>query len=66
MTCLMYYTDDPIADFNRWDRERQREYDRLPKCKGCGEGVYPSDAVCIDDDYYHSDCFDEGGDEDGS
>jgi formylmethanofuran dehydrogenase subunit E len=36
----MYYTDDPVADFNRYDREQARREARLPKCAYCGEAIY--------------------------
>ena len=36
----MYYTDDPIADFNRRDRDQARREARLPKCANCGEPIY--------------------------
>ena len=34
------WTDDPIADFNRYDRERQAEEARYPKCDICGEPMF--------------------------
>lgn len=41
----MQYTDDPIADFNAYDRELQEWRDSLPVCANCGEP--------IQDDYYY-------------
>lgn len=35
----MYLSDNPIADFDRYDAERQREEDRLPVCEICGEPI---------------------------
>lgn len=35
----MYYTYDPVADFNRYDADRQRELDRLPICAECGHPI---------------------------
>lgn len=37
-------TNDPIADFNRWDAEQEEWRKRLPKCNACGEYI---------DDYYY-------------
>lgn len=34
------WTDDPIADFNRYDREREAEEARYPKCHDCGEPMF--------------------------
>lgn len=42
----MYRTDDPIADFNRYEAEQQRKLDKLPKCDICGEP--------IQDDYFYN------------
>ena len=36
----MYRTDDPIADFDRWDREQAEHEERLPHCAICGEAIY--------------------------
>ena len=36
----MYRTDDPIADFDRWDAEQAAYEARLPHCDYCGEPCY--------------------------
>lgn len=36
----MYRTDDPVADFERYDAEMAREEARLPRCEYCGEAIY--------------------------
>lgn len=41
----MCWTDDPIADFNRYDRELEKKEAKLPKCSDCGEPIY--------DEYYY-------------
>ena len=41
----MYRTDDPLADFARYDRRQQSRLNRLPKCDYCGEP--------IEDDYLY-------------
>lgn len=40
----MGFTNDPVADFERHDRECQKWLDSLPKCVHCKEP--------IQDDYY--------------
>lgn len=55
----MFITDDPIADFNRWDAEQERWLKKLPKCKRCGERIQQERAVCIDGGYYCDECLDE-------
>lgn len=34
---MVFYSDDPIADYDRYDRERQEWEDSLPHCEHCGE-----------------------------
>lgn len=42
---MFYRTDDPLADFDRWDAEQQAALNKLPKCAECGEPIQ-------DDCYY--------------
>ena len=35
----IYLSGDPHADFDRWDREQQRQLDRLPECSECHEPI---------------------------
>lgn len=39
------WTDDPIADFERYDAEQQAQLDKLPVCTYCDEPVQ--------DDFYY-------------
>lgn len=41
----MYRTNDPLADFQRWDSDRERALTKLPKCSECDEYIQ-------DDKYY--------------
>lgn len=54
----MYRTDDPIADYDRWEREQELRTAKLPECDICGRH--------IEDHYYNlygeiccEDCLDE-------
>lgn len=40
----MRYSDDPLADFNAYDRDRQQKQRNLPQCDYCNE--------TLDDVYY--------------
>lgn len=42
---MMMYTDDPVADFDRYDAEQQERIAELPECDYCG--------IKIADDYYY-------------
>ena len=55
----MYRTDDPYADFDTWDRERQERLERLPRCANCEEHIQQEKAVCINGDYYCDECLDD-------
>ena len=41
----MYRTDDPIADFDRWEREQALRTADLPGCDICGRPI---------EDYYYN------------
>jgi formylmethanofuran dehydrogenase subunit E len=42
----MYRTDDPIADFNRWDSELSKWLKKLPTCTECDEPI--QDEECFE------------------
>jgi formylmethanofuran dehydrogenase subunit E len=59
---IMYYTDDPIADFDRYDREQAQYEARLPRCANCGEPIHEKyyyiegDIICeecLESNYAH-------------
>ena len=51
----MFYTDDPVADFNRHDREQQAWLNKLPECCECG---HPIQSECLFDIAGHLYCED--------
>ena len=53
----MNYTDDPIADFDRYDAECERKLERLPKCRFCEEPITDETGYFIDHEYICSDCL---------
>lgn len=55
----MFRTDDPHADFDRWDAEKERKLKRMPECANCGEHIQQDTAVCIGGDYYCDECLNE-------
>ena len=50
-------TDDPIADFHRYDAERHRRLSRLPKCTECNHHIQQEKAVRIKGNFYCDDCL---------
>ncbi len=55
----MYYTDDPVADFLRYDGEQQARLDKLPKCENCGQPIQQDTAVQIGGCLYCDECIDD-------
>lgn len=45
----MIWTDNPVADFERWDAQQQAELDELPKCSECGEPIQYEGYYIIND-----------------
>lgn len=39
----MNYTDNPLTDFDNWDREQEKQLARLPRCSECGNSIYPDE-----------------------
>lgn len=56
----MFRTDDPLADFDRYDAEQQRELDKLPVCADCGEPVTDDYFYLINDEVICPDCLAAG------
>jgi formylmethanofuran dehydrogenase subunit E len=36
----MFYTDDPLRDFENYDRQQAEREEQLPKCDYCGDPIY--------------------------
>ena len=56
---VMYRTDNPEADFNRWDADQAREAARYPVCAYCGYSIQEDKLFDIDGDTYHIECAEE-------
>ena len=55
----MYYTDNPIADFLRYDAEQEKQLEKLPRCSECGKHIQSDFAYYINDEWICEDCMDE-------
>lgn len=55
----MYYTDDPLRDFENWDAEQEEYLARLPICEVCGQPIQQDTAICIDGKWYCDHCLNE-------
>lgn len=47
---MSFYSDDPVADFERYDAAQQDKLKELPECSECGEPIQ-------DEHYYEFDCY---------
>lgn len=55
----MFYSDNPAADFQRWDSEQERKLRRLPTCYHCGEPIQDDHCFRINGVLYCSDCMND-------
>ena len=55
----MFYSDDPIADFERHDAQKEEELQNLPVCTCCEKPIQQERAVRINGDWYCDECLDD-------
>ena len=53
----MYRTDDPAADYNRYDAKREKALRKYPKCAWCGERITDDHFYDFGVEYVHEDCL---------
>jgi formylmethanofuran dehydrogenase subunit E len=53
----VYLSDDPVADFARYDAEQARKLAKLPTCQRCGDAIQQERAVCIEGFWYCDECL---------
>ena len=53
----MIITDDPHADFDRWDYEQERALMRLPICSCCGERIQDDELYDFDGELVCEECL---------
>lgn len=54
----MYYSDDPVRDYDRYCAEQERAIARLPICVDCDEPIQDEDAYYINGEWICLDCMD--------
>ena len=54
----MFYSDDPLRDFDRWDAEQQKALEELPVCADCDNPIQDESAFYINGDWICEDCMD--------
>ena len=55
----MSWSGDPLADFNRYDREQERRASRYPLCKYCGERIMGDFVFVFDGECMCEECLNE-------
>lgn len=55
----MYRTDDPYADFDSWDREREERLQRLPQCSQCDQHIQTEKAYYINGEWICEECMED-------
>lgn len=53
----MVFTDDPIADFYRYDAEQQAKLDKLPRCSECNEPIQDEFCFEVNDELICDECM---------
>lgn len=52
-----FYTSDPVADFERHDREQAKQLDSLPVCENCGNPIQGEHLFLINDEFVCTECL---------
>lgn len=55
----MYYSDDPIADFDAYDEDLNSFLARLPVCVDCEQPIQDETAFYIESEWHCERCMDE-------
>lgn len=53
----MFFSDDPLRDFERHDAEQQQELDRLPVCSECDNPIQTDKLFLINDEFICPECL---------
>lgn len=53
----MFYTDNPVADFERYSAQQEAELQTLPVCCECGEHIQAETCFQINDEIICEECM---------
>lgn len=53
----MFYTDDPVKDYDRYDKEQQAKLDKLPRCSECDEPIQSEKCYEFNDELICPECL---------
>jgi formylmethanofuran dehydrogenase subunit E len=55
----MFWSDDPLMDFYRHERQIEEELSRLPKCNECGEPIQDDHCFEINGEFICEECLND-------
>lgn len=53
----MMFTDDPLADYDRYSTRQEKQFAKLPVCCECGEPIQDDYCYEINDELLCEDCL---------
>lgn len=53
------WSDNPIADAERYFDKQEEALEQLPRCSECHEPIQQDTAVCINDEYICDQCLED-------
>lgn len=53
----MFYSDDPVADYESYTAQQERELGKIPKCSECGNHIQDEMAYLINDELICERCM---------
>ena len=56
----MFYSDDPVKDFEAYDREQSKRLENLPVCADCDNPVQDDHYYLINDEVICPHCLEAG------
>ena len=54
---MAYFSDDPVADFEAYDREQERRLERRPVCRKCKEHIQGEHYFYIEGKIFCEECM---------
>lgn len=55
----MFYTDDPVRDYDRYDAAMQIKLSRTPKCEDCANHIQDDEYFDVDGTILCGDCMND-------
>lgn len=55
----MFYTNDPVSDYDYYSIQQEKQLEKLPVCRECGEHIQDEYAYRINDEYICNECMED-------